>query len=124
MSIQVITQLLNEIVEKVVETNNPIQIYGKEWGAYPSDSDQHDFEDTDYGAHESRATNIYDIYGIRPVEWRDEDGKLTELVFHSTKNTPKWWGVSMTLSYESEDEEEYDQGDVDDYWRERAYYDC
>lgn len=121
MTTQVISEILNEIVAKVVESHHPI--YGKEWGAYPSDSEL-DFEETDYGAHESLAINIYDIYGIRPVEWRDEDGKLTELVFHSTKNTPKWWGVSMTLSYESEDEEEYDQGDVDDYWRERAYYDC
>ena len=89
MSIQIITQLLNEIVEKVVETHNPI--YGKEWGAYPSDSEL-DFEETDYGDHESCDTNIYDSYGIRPVECRDE--------------------------------EEYDQGDVDDYWRECEYYDC
>jgi hypothetical protein len=63
-------------------------------------------------------------YGVVPVEWRDEMGVLTSLVFTSNSDeTRKLWGTSLTINYDdSDDDEEYDEGDRDDYYNERMYY--
>jgi len=137
MSTQVISKILNEIVNQVSNLTNTIIVYGKEWGSCPSElSKEESSSKTDYisvevpelnveyGAHALRARNFTKKYSVMPVEYRDENGKLEQLVFNSNENTPEYWGKSMTLSYESEDEDEYEQGDADDYWREQAYYNC
>jgi len=67
-------------------------------------------------------------YGIEPERWYDESGALTAEVFTSnSEKTRSIWGTSLTIRYdESSDEdssdEEYDQGDMDDYRNERQYY--
>jgi hypothetical protein len=63
-------------------------------------------------------------YGVIPVEWRDEFGVLTSLVFTSNSDeTRKLWGTSLTINYDdSDDDEEYDEGDRDDYYNERMQY--
>jgi hypothetical protein len=101
MSNQIISQILNEIVETT--SNNPYNQLNHE-----------------YGDHAVRARQYIIDYLVFPIEWRDEDGKLVELVFHSNEHTPTYWGMSMTLTFE--DEEEYEQGDMDDYLREQEYY--
>jgi hypothetical protein len=63
-----------------------------------------------------------EMYGVKPQELMDENGKLVRLVYNSnSEETRKMWGTSLTISYESSDEE-YDQGDMDDYLNERQYY--
>jgi len=122
-----------------------VNIYGPEWGAYPSDSEfmcDSDYESDYEPAYEptcepaceseSKSENDYcetamsymADFSIKPIECRDEAGTLLSLTFASTENTPKWWGVSMTINYEQSEEEVWSEGEEIDYRREAEYYDC
>ena len=64
-------------------------------------------------------------YGVVPWEWRDEvTHELIGLVYESnSEETRKLWGDSLTVRFDdSEEEEEYDWGDVDEDRNERQYY--
>ena len=105
---QTITQILNEIISKIGNTSQQ---------DFTSSEPYHDYCDT--------AKMYIKQYSIIPEEWRDpESNELLALTFHSTKETMKIWGKSLTIRYNCTDDEydpEYDQGDVDDYWNERLY---
>ena len=121
-----------------------VNICGPEWGAYPSDSEfmcDSDYESDYEPAYEptcepaceseSKSENDYcetamsymADFSIKPIECRDEAGTLLSLTFASTENTPKYWGVSMTINYE-QSEEVWSEGEEIDYRREAEYYDC
>ena len=157
-----------------------IKIYGKPWGAYPSDSEldiqyenddelpcacgakKHHFKHLctescnkelnkelnkevntetvsvesivefcindimeyvdEFIENENKSCDYYYVnYGIKPVEWRDENGKLIGMVYYSNSpETKKLWGDSLTIRMDGESsDEEYDDGDVADYYRHR-----
>jgi hypothetical protein len=60
-------------------------------------------------------------YGIVPREWKDEEGNLIGMVYDSNSDeTRRLWGTCLVLRMDGESsEEEYDDGDVADYWRHR-----
>ena len=161
-----------------------IKIYGKPWGAYPSDSEldiqyenddelpcacgakKHHFKHLctescnkelnkelnkevnntetvsvesivefcindimeyvdEFIENENKSCDYYYVnYGIKPVEWRDENGKLIGMVYYSNSpETKKLWGDSLTIRMDGESsDEEYDDGDVADYYRHRQIY--
>mgnify|MGYP004230164231 CR=1 FL=1 len=76
--------------------------------------------------NEDKCYDYYYVnYGIKPVEWRDEKGKLIGMVYYSNSpETRKLWGDSLTLRCDGDDEsdEEYDDGDVADYHRHKDMY--
>ena len=80
--------------------------------------------------NENKSCDYYFVnYGIKPVEWRDENGKLIGMVYYSNSaETRKLWGDCLTLRCDSDDEtdsesdEEYDDGDVADYHRHKDMY--
>ena len=81
--------------------------------------------------NEDKSCDYYYVnYGIKPQEWRDENGKLLGVVYYSNSpETRKLWGDCLTMRQyatddesDDESEEEYDAGDVADYHRHRAMY--
>jgi hypothetical protein len=76
--------------------------------------------------NENKSCDYYFVnYGIKPVEWRDENGKLIGMVYYSNSpETRKLWGDCLTLRCDCDDEsdEEYDDGDVADYHRHKDMY--
>ena len=165
-------------LKKYKNTKMSIKIYGKPWGAYPSDSEldiqyeddelpcacgakKHHFKHLctdscnkevnkelnkkivsvesivefcindimeyvdEFIESEDKSCDYYYVnYGIKPVEWRDENGKLIGMVYYSNSpETRKLWGDSLTIRMDGESsDEEYDDGDVADYYRHRQIY--
>ena len=65
----------------------------------------------------------YVKYGMRPIEWKDENGELIGMVYYTNSpETKKLWGTSLTIRYDYESDEEYDEGDVADYHRHCQIY--
>ena len=65
----------------------------------------------------------YVNYGMKPIEWKDENGELIGMVYYTNSpETKKMWGDSLTIRYDDESDEEYDEGDVADYHRHRQMY--
>jgi len=137
--------VLQELLTNHQNKINTHPICGPQWGDYPSDSeltfyDPYDYEDQSDDIQEplekdsneemfitSSVNQYVTDASTQSVILRDEKGYLYGIQFVSNGNTPKWWGASLTIKYsgyEEEQVEEYDQGEVDDYWREREIYDC
>ena len=137
-----------------------IKIYGKPWGAYPSDSEleihygndelscsdsesEIQYEDKEVLSVESIVefciNDIMDIvveavtnrpsedyytekYGVIPRDWIYE-GEVIGVIYDSnSEETRKLWGTCLTISFLDSDDEEYDDGDVADYYRHRQIY--
>lgn len=102
---KIIGDLLNEIVDEV--ENTCLAAIERENALIESEKPVEDY----YTAK----------YGIVPVEWRDEEGNLIGMVYGSNSDeTRRLWGTCLVLRMDGESsEEEYDDGDVADYWRHR-----
>tara|TARA_B110000261_G_C12841979_1_gene260707 strand:- start:53 stop:517 length:465 start_codon:yes stop_codon:yes gene_type:complete len=64
-------------------------------------------------------------YGMKPIEWKDENGELIGMVYYTNSpETRKMWGDSLTIRYDESDDEfdEYDEGEAADYHRHRQIY--
>ncbi len=117
--------------------------YGKEWGEYPSDSEfdvqevetvesivefciDTIIESVDKSIEKTEVVEedyYYVNYGMKPIEWKDENGELIGMVYYTNSpETKKMWGDSLTIRYDDESDEEYDEGDVADYHRHRQMY--
>lgn len=109
-------------------------IHGPQWGEHPTDSELSFDTDEDEVVIDispkisptkispdiskkdeycSTSRYLMEKYSVFPVEVRDDDGKLTALVFNSTENTPSYWCSSMTIRYD--DEKVLDSGDESEY---------
>tara|TARA_B110000967_G_scaffold203943_1_gene245485 strand:- start:1140 stop:1466 length:327 start_codon:yes stop_codon:yes gene_type:complete len=62
-------------------------------------------------------------YGIVPYEWVDEEGALIGLVYKSnSEETRRLWGDSLTIRMDSDEEDEYSDGEMIDDMNERQHY--
>jgi len=62
-------------------------------------------------------------YGVVPKEWRDKEGNLIGMVYKSNSDiTRRLWGDSLTIRMDSDEEEEYSDGEAIDDRNERQYY--
>ena len=127
--------------------------YGKQWGEYPSDSEFEDksmcftddkvvtetvesivefcidtiLESVDKKKEKTEVEDDYYYvnYGMKPIEWKDENGELIGMVYYTNSpETRKMWGDSLTIRYDDSDDEfdEYDEGEAADYHRHRQIY--
>jgi hypothetical protein len=125
-----VTEILDEVLKRVytIVSHHELQekcittkIYGREWGAQPTDEELGLSKDEDELNSDEGGDYYTQVYGVVPIEWRDTDGNLIGMVYKSNSDeTRRLWGDSLTVRMD--EEEEYSDGEAIDDRNERQYY--